>query len=305
MSSMITDIPIWLCCFQVVQESNPDSGGHTALSGSAPLSTNTANTFVVLHTDLNAPDQDGITVNEDLNNVSRDGEANGTDVAATKWRSEPCERRWRSDEERSKQTHHMWRERCQYSQHWEWAQSCELCEQGCERSEHNWLYCEQRHERPEYKYLCYEQGCEQSECKCCSQEQRYKLYHEQAGVGAEQMSVFLPQLAADQPLLHSRFCGCHGNREVGVACWAVQTGDAAVQGLPEGCCGVWCAGHGKCMCTCYSLGHGVFSFTQKMFKVPHNDRALHFSNQCDIYKVAKVCHRNWSNNRLFPNALLT
>ena len=66
-----------------MQESNPDSGGHTALSGSAPLATNMANTFVVLHTDLNTPDQDGITVNEDLNNVSRDGEANGTVVAAT------------------------------------------------------------------------------------------------------------------------------------------------------------------------------------------------------------------------------
>ena len=65
-----------------MQGLNPDSGDHTALSDSAPLATNTANTFVVLHTDLNTPDQDGITVNEDLNNMSRDREANGTDVAA-------------------------------------------------------------------------------------------------------------------------------------------------------------------------------------------------------------------------------
>lgn len=65
-----------------MQESNPDSGDHTTPSGGAPLATNTANTFVVLHMDLNTPDQDGISVNEDLNNVSRDAKANCTDVAA-------------------------------------------------------------------------------------------------------------------------------------------------------------------------------------------------------------------------------
>ena len=63
-----------------MQQSNPDTGDHAPLSGNTPSATNTANTFVVLHADLNTPSQDMLTVNSDLRNVSRDVEVNSADV---------------------------------------------------------------------------------------------------------------------------------------------------------------------------------------------------------------------------------